>query len=188
MGKFSSVTSKKHLSTYLSPSLLQKTFEHVCKPLAKGSLSSVSAVEPRSHPTQLITNAPEITHGHKYLREWGLSEELCLYEESWPNYAILRKMLPDSLSPPESCYQHGAEWLLLPRWQKPSACPLAAGRISEGSDASPGNASPEEPWEERSTSMAGNRLQRSKSFFKTSLTLFTNSRLRFSVAVCSTQA
>lgn len=97
-------------------------------------------------------------------------------------------MLPDSLSPPASCYQHGAEWLLLPGRQKPSTCPLAAGRVSEGSDASPGNASPEEPWEEKSTSMADNCLQRSKSFFKTSLSLFTNSRLRLSEAGCSTRA
>lgn len=32
-------------------------------------------------------------------------------------------MLPDLLSPLESCCQHGAEWLPLPGWQKPSACP-----------------------------------------------------------------
>lgn len=97
-------------------------------------------------------------------------------------------MLPDLLSPLESCYQHGTEWLLLPRWQKPSACPLAAGHISEGSDASSGNASPNEPWEEKSTSMVNNCLQRNKSFFKNPLSLFTNSGLRFSVAVRSTQA
>lgn len=47
--------------------------------------------EPRSHPTQLITNALEITHGHKYLQEWGLSEDLHLYEALWPNYANLKK-------------------------------------------------------------------------------------------------
>lgn len=47
--------------------------------------------EPRSHPTQLFTNALEITHGHKYLQEWGLSEDLRLYEALWPNYANLKK-------------------------------------------------------------------------------------------------
>lgn len=63
---------------YVNPSCKRIAFLSVC-------------CEPRSHPTQLITNALEITHGHKYLREWGLSEELCLCEESWPNYAIVKK-------------------------------------------------------------------------------------------------
>lgn len=126
MGKFSSFTSKKHLSTYLSPSLLQKTFQHVCKPLTKGSLSSVSAAEPRSRPTQLITNALEITHGHKYLREWGLSEELCLYEESWPNYAILKKNAPRlAVSTGE----------LLPTWCRVAA----AARMAEAKRTPPGS-------------------------------------------------
>lgn len=89
-------------------------------------------------------------------------------------------MLPDLLSPLESCYQHSTQWLLLPRRQKPSACPLAAVHISEGSDASPGSASPDGPWEEKTTSTAYSYLQRNKSFFKTTLSLFTNSSLRLS--------
>lgn len=158
---------------YVNPSYKRIAFLSVC-------------CEPRSHPTQLITNALEITHGHKYLQERGLSEELCLYEESWPNYAILEKNAP-RLAVSTGELLPTRRRVAAAAWMAEAKCmPLAAGHISEGSDATPGNASPNEPWEEKSTSMVDNCLQRNKSFFKTPLSLFTNSRLRLSVAVCST--
>ena len=160
---------------YINPSCKRIAFFSVC-------------CEPRTHPTQLIANAFEITHGHKYLQEWGLSEELCLYEESRPNYAILKKNAPRlAVSTRE----------LLPTWHRvAAAAQMAEAKCMPpgsrphlwGSAASPGNASSDEHWELKITSMADNCLQRNKSFFKTALSPLTNSRLRFCVAACSTQA
>lgn len=74
----------------------------------------------------LITNSLEVTHGHKYLQEWGLSEELPLCEESLPNYAILKKNAPRlSVSSGE----------LLPTWCRVAA----AAQMAEAKCMPPGS-------------------------------------------------
>lgn len=81
-------------------------------------------------------------------------------------------MLPDSLSPPGSWDQHGVG---------AKCVPMARGHSSEGLD-SPGNASPDEPWEGRRTSMADNSWQRNKNFFDPAQAMFAKIGWRFSGA------